>query len=235
MNSSEPSAAVLVQSESLPGSRSFLHRGLARDFLLGAAAQPFVGALDHEIEQPVGLQRIARQPVVERVLDGLLDDALGFGGGEPVLGLALELRLAHEHRQHHGGAHHDVFRGRRRRRACPGRRARRDPSSRAAARCACPIRGCRRPASAPCCSRTKESRRRPRSMPPPIRRRRARRCGRICRRRYPDAPACRCGSLRRDNPSTRPGSGNCPRRGHLRDPSTAPASQRQRISTPPNR
>src|ERR1700730_2197212 len=33
----------------------FLSRRLARDFLLGAAAQPFVGALDHKIEQPVGL------------------------------------------------------------------------------------------------------------------------------------------------------------------------------------
>ena len=111
MNSSEPSAAVLVQSASLPGRRSFLHRGLARDFLLGAAAQPFVGALDHEIQQPVGLHRIAGQPVVERILDRLLDDALGFGGGEAILGLALEFRLAHEHREHHRGAHHDVFRG----------------------------------------------------------------------------------------------------------------------------
>ena len=88
----------------LAGQAQLLHRGLARGFLLGAAAQPLVGALDDEIEQLVGLQRIARQPVVERVLDRLFDDALGFGGGEPVLGLALEFRLAHEHREHHGGA-----------------------------------------------------------------------------------------------------------------------------------
>ena len=47
--------------------------------------------------------------MVERVLDRLLDDALRFGGGEAVLGLALEFRLAHEHRQHHGGADHHVF------------------------------------------------------------------------------------------------------------------------------
>ena len=95
----------------LAGQAQLLHRGLARDFLFGAAAQPLVGALDDEIQQLVGLQRIARQPVVERVLDRLLDDALGFGGGEAILGLALEFRLAHEHREHHGGAHHDVFRG----------------------------------------------------------------------------------------------------------------------------
>ena len=49
--------------------------------------------------------------MIERVLDGLLDDALGFGGGEAILGLALEFRLAHEHREHDGGADHDVFRG----------------------------------------------------------------------------------------------------------------------------
>ena len=93
----------------LAGQPQLLDRGLARDFLLGAAAQPLVGALDDEVQQLVGLQGIARQPVVERVLDRLFDDALGFGGGEAVLGLALEFRLAHEHREHHGGAHHDVF------------------------------------------------------------------------------------------------------------------------------
>ncbi|MEY9475271.1 hypothetical protein ABH992_007670 [Bradyrhizobium yuanmingense] len=49
--------------------------------------------------------------MVERVLHRLLDDALRFGGGEAILGLALEFGLAHEHRKHHGGAHHHVFRG----------------------------------------------------------------------------------------------------------------------------
>ena len=39
----------------LAGQAQLLHRGLARDFLFGAAAQPLVGALDHEIEQLVGL------------------------------------------------------------------------------------------------------------------------------------------------------------------------------------
>ena len=110
MNSSEPSWRGVGAVGELAGQPQLLHRGLARDFLLGAAAQPLVGALDDEVQQLVGLQRIARQPVVERVLDRLLDDALGFRGGEAVLGLALEFRLAHEHREHHGGADHDVFR-----------------------------------------------------------------------------------------------------------------------------
>ena len=48
--------------------------------------------------------------MVERILDGLFDDPRGLGGGETVLGLALEFRLAHEHREHHRGADHHVLR-----------------------------------------------------------------------------------------------------------------------------
>src|SRR6185312_3290955 len=84
---------------------------LARDFLLLAPADTLFGAFDHEVEELVGLERIARQPVVEGVLDRLLDDALSLGSGQAVLGLALEFRLAHEHREHHGGSRHCVFRG----------------------------------------------------------------------------------------------------------------------------
>jgi len=36
---------------------------------------------------------------------------LRLRGGEAVLGLALEFRFAHEDREHHGRADHDVFRG----------------------------------------------------------------------------------------------------------------------------
>ena len=61
-----------------------------------------------EIEQLVGLHRIAGEPMIERVLDRLLDDPLRLGGGETILGLALEFRLADEHRQHAAGAGHDV-------------------------------------------------------------------------------------------------------------------------------
>jgi hypothetical protein len=66
----------------------------------GGAA--LLGALDHEVEQLVGLRGIAGEPVVERIADRLLDDARRLGGGEPVLGLALEFRLADEHREHAG-------------------------------------------------------------------------------------------------------------------------------------
>ena len=101
---------MLVQSASLPGRRSFFTAVLREiSFSARRRSRSSARSID-EIQQLVGLQRIAGQPVVERVLDGLLDDALGFGGGEAVLGLALEFRLAHEHREHHGGADHDVFR-----------------------------------------------------------------------------------------------------------------------------
>ena len=88
-----------------------LHRALAGDVFFLAAADALLGALDDEVEQLVGLQRIAGEPVVERVLDRLLDDLLRFGGGEAVLGLALEFRLADEHRQHGAGADHHIVGG----------------------------------------------------------------------------------------------------------------------------
>ena len=49
--------------------------------------------------------------MIERILDRLLDDLLRFRCGEPVLGLALEFRLADENRQHGAGAGHHVVRG----------------------------------------------------------------------------------------------------------------------------
>src|SRR5580692_5024717 len=66
------------------------HRALARDVLFRPAAKALFGALGNEIEQLVGLQRVAGEPVIERVLDRLLDDLLRFRGGEAILGLALE-------------------------------------------------------------------------------------------------------------------------------------------------
>ena len=57
------------------------------------------------------MARVAGQPMVERVAHHALDDAGGLGAGQPVLGLALELRLADEHRQHGSrGAEHVVGR-----------------------------------------------------------------------------------------------------------------------------
>ena len=47
--------------------------------------------------------------MVERVADGVLDDARGFQRGELVLGLALEFRLADEDREHgRAGGHHVI-------------------------------------------------------------------------------------------------------------------------------
>ena len=120
----EPPAEVALDDENLrafggavgavgelAGQPQLAHRGLARDVLFLAAADALLGALGHEVEQLVGGKRIAGEPMVERVLDRLLDDALRFGGGEPVLGLALEFRLADEHREHGAGADHDVVGG----------------------------------------------------------------------------------------------------------------------------
>jgi hypothetical protein len=88
-----------------------LARGvLARDFLLLPPLDAFLGTLDDEIEQPIGLCHIAAEPMVERVLDGLLDDALRFHSSEAILGLALKLRLANEHREHDGCPVHHIFR-----------------------------------------------------------------------------------------------------------------------------
>jgi len=57
----------------LAGEAQLAHRGLARNILFLAAADAFFGALDDKIEQLVGLQWIAGQPMVERILDRLLD------------------------------------------------------------------------------------------------------------------------------------------------------------------
>ena len=89
MNSSEPLRRHWCVGE-LPGQPELAGRGLARDLLLLTATQTFLGAVDHPIEQLVGLQRRGRQPVVERVAHGILDDAAGLDGGELVLGLTLE-------------------------------------------------------------------------------------------------------------------------------------------------
>ena len=154
MKISEPAACAVGAVGELAGQAKLARRGLARNVLFLAAADALLGAVDDEVEQLVGLRRIAGEPMVERVLDRVLDDALRLGGGEAVLGLALEFRLADEHREHAAGADHDVFAGDRR-----GALALADAlgvvlqaaeQRGAQAR----IRGCRRPASGWCCSRS---------------------------------------------------------------------------------
>ena len=59
---------------------------------------------------PAGLA-VAREPVVEVVLERELDLAAGIGRHEPVLGLALELRVRGEQREQHAGAAQQVVGG----------------------------------------------------------------------------------------------------------------------------
>ncbi len=47
--------------------------------------------------------------MIERIAQGAFDQALGVGRRQPLLGLALELRLADEHRDQHRGVGDDVF------------------------------------------------------------------------------------------------------------------------------
>ena len=49
----------------LPRQPELAHRGLARDVFFLAAADALLGALDHEVEELVGLRRIAGEPMIE--------------------------------------------------------------------------------------------------------------------------------------------------------------------------
>ncbi len=110
MNSSDPWAAVCEQSASLPGSRSLRTAVLRETSFSCRRPQSLVGPLDDPVEEPAGLLRRAGEPMVEGVLDRVLDDPRRLDGGELVLGLADELGLAHEHRQHRPGGGHHVIR-----------------------------------------------------------------------------------------------------------------------------
>ncbi len=111
MKISVPSADWIEQSTSLPGSLKSAGSGLAADLLLALALEAILGLLDHPFEQPAGLLRARGQPMIEGVAHGGLDYAGGFLGGEPILGLALELGLADKHRQHRCGRAHHVLGG----------------------------------------------------------------------------------------------------------------------------
>ena len=98
MKISVSAAFSRVQSVSLPGRRSFRVRTSGqRPCLL--APQTLLDPLDDPLQQIVGLRGIAGQPVVEVVPHRRLDQARRLGVGELLLGLALELRLAQEHRE----------------------------------------------------------------------------------------------------------------------------------------
>ncbi len=72
-------------------------------------AQAFVHAFHDMAEQRLAALHIVGEEVVEMVAHRVLDQARGFGAGQAVLGLALELGIAHEHREHRFAAGDDVF------------------------------------------------------------------------------------------------------------------------------
>ena len=88
----------------LAGQAQFLGGGLAGGFLFGAAAQAFLGPQHEEVEDGARGFGVTRKPCVEVVAHGAFDKAGGFFGGEAVLGLAHELRLADEDRDEGTGA-----------------------------------------------------------------------------------------------------------------------------------
>ena len=93
-------AAPSVQSASLPGRRSLRVAVLRGDLLLGAAAQPLLGPVDDPVEQLVRLggEAASQWSNASRIAVSTMREA--SSGRELVLGLALEFRLADEHREH---------------------------------------------------------------------------------------------------------------------------------------
>ena len=109
---SVPGGAVAGAVGELAGQAQLARRGLARQLALLAPALALLGALGDAVEEQPRGRRIGAEPMVEMVLDGTLDEPRRLGRGQPLLGLALELRVAHEERQQHRSAGRDVLAGR---------------------------------------------------------------------------------------------------------------------------
>ncbi len=86
-------------------------RGLALHLALGLAAQAIVHPFEDEAQQRAAPVHVIGQEMVEMVAHRALDQRAGLGAGQPVLGLALELRLADEQAEHQLGAADDVVGG----------------------------------------------------------------------------------------------------------------------------
>ena len=84
---------------------------LALDFALLLALQALVHALHHFAEQRLAALHIVGEEVVEVIAHRVFDQPRGFGRGQAVLGLRLELRFADEHAEHHLGAGHHIVGG----------------------------------------------------------------------------------------------------------------------------
>ena len=83
------------------------HR-LALHLLAGAQAR--LGAVDGQAGDPLGVGGVVVEPEGEGVLGDAGDEGRRLARGEPLLGLAGELRVLHAHRQHVGAAGPDVLR-----------------------------------------------------------------------------------------------------------------------------
>ena len=111
MKISEPAAWPLVQSASLPGRRS-LRVAFLREMSFSWRRRMRSSA--RSTTKSSSLLACAGLPASQWSNGSLIAFSTmrwRFGGGEAVLGLALELRLADEHREHAAGADHDVFAG----------------------------------------------------------------------------------------------------------------------------
>ena len=86
-------------------------RALTGDFAVLPASQTLFGALDDAIEQQVGGSRIGREPMVEMIAQRALDHASGFGRGQTLLGLPLELRLVQKDGEERTGPADDIVCG----------------------------------------------------------------------------------------------------------------------------
>ena len=75
------------------------------------AVEALVGAPHHVVEELAGRLGVARQPVLEAIAHGGLDEARRLRRGQSFLGLALELRVLDEDRQHDGGAADGIIGG----------------------------------------------------------------------------------------------------------------------------
>src|SRR3546814_1276679 len=71
----------------------------------------FLHPFEDQAKQRAAAVHIVREEVVEMVANRALGQARGLGARQPVLGLALKLRVADEHRQHHLAAVEHVVGG----------------------------------------------------------------------------------------------------------------------------
>ena len=112
MKISVPSRASRAQSESLPGRRSLRVAEFAPDLLLRLSARDtLLRACGHVIEEGRRHARVLAEPELEPIAHRILDQPGRLRRGQPLLGLALELRLAQEEREQDAGTAQEVVGG----------------------------------------------------------------------------------------------------------------------------